>query len=285
MALAREALRRVVLAIPGHQIAWMADDGAEAVERAVERSARPDPHGPVHAPDGRRRGDPPDHGRGALPDRRRHGDRQRPHQQGLRGDGPRRPRRRRYARARDLRAISPARRRCARRSHDRQADRQVARPGVEPLDDVAWPARLLAPGAGARRAPAPRPVQTGRFRSCLLGASTGGPNALAEILEGIPQELGRLCPDRPARRRSFAPGLASWLARAERPPVELAAGGRSARTGPASARRDERPPGPDAEPPSELRRRAARAELSAVGRRALRQRPRTTGPSRASPSC
>jgi two-component system response regulator WspF len=30
-ALAREALRRVVLSLPANQVAWMAKDGAEAV--------------------------------------------------------------------------------------------------------------------------------------------------------------------------------------------------------------------------------------------------------------
>src|SRR5262249_57602104 len=34
MALAREALRRVVLSSPDHEVAWMAGDGAEAVARA-----------------------------------------------------------------------------------------------------------------------------------------------------------------------------------------------------------------------------------------------------------
>ena len=40
MVLAREALKRVVLAIPGHQIAWTACDGTEALERSLED--RPD---------------------------------------------------------------------------------------------------------------------------------------------------------------------------------------------------------------------------------------------------
>jgi two-component system response regulator WspF len=40
MAMAREALRRVVASMPEHQIAWMANDGVEAVELA--RKNRPD---------------------------------------------------------------------------------------------------------------------------------------------------------------------------------------------------------------------------------------------------
>ena len=40
MALAREALRRVVLSAPGHEVAWLAVDGAEAV--AATRRDRPD---------------------------------------------------------------------------------------------------------------------------------------------------------------------------------------------------------------------------------------------------
>jgi two-component system response regulator WspF len=40
MALAREMLRRVVLSAPGHEIAWIAENGAEAVDKAIED--RPD---------------------------------------------------------------------------------------------------------------------------------------------------------------------------------------------------------------------------------------------------
>ena len=38
MVLAREALRRVVLSVPGHQVAWLANDGEEAVARAREQT-------------------------------------------------------------------------------------------------------------------------------------------------------------------------------------------------------------------------------------------------------
>ena len=116
MLLAREALRRVVASVPGHQVAWLADDGAEAVEQARARPPRPDPDGPDHAGDRRRRGDPADHGRVALPDPRRHRVGQRPHRQGLRGDGPRRPRRRRHPDARPRGRRSPGPRPCWRRS-------------------------------------------------------------------------------------------------------------------------------------------------------------------------
>ena len=40
LSLAREALRRVVASAPGHQVAWTAGDGAEAVDRAM--ADRPD---------------------------------------------------------------------------------------------------------------------------------------------------------------------------------------------------------------------------------------------------
>jgi two-component system response regulator WspF len=40
LALAREVLRRLVLSVPGHSIAWMAENGQEAVRRAVQD--RPD---------------------------------------------------------------------------------------------------------------------------------------------------------------------------------------------------------------------------------------------------
>jgi two-component system response regulator WspF len=40
LGLAREALRRAVLSTPGHQVVWMASDGAEAIEKT--RANRPD---------------------------------------------------------------------------------------------------------------------------------------------------------------------------------------------------------------------------------------------------
>lgn len=40
LALAREVLRRLVRSVPGHEIAWMAEDGAEAVRKAAQD--RPD---------------------------------------------------------------------------------------------------------------------------------------------------------------------------------------------------------------------------------------------------
>lgn len=40
LAMAREALRRVVLSVPGTEVAWMAENGAEALRRAL--SDRPD---------------------------------------------------------------------------------------------------------------------------------------------------------------------------------------------------------------------------------------------------
>ncbi|MFM9179792.1 MAG: response regulator, partial [Phycisphaerales bacterium] len=40
LAMAREALRRVVLSVPGTEVAWMAENGAEALRRAL--ADRPD---------------------------------------------------------------------------------------------------------------------------------------------------------------------------------------------------------------------------------------------------
>ena len=40
VSLAREALRRVVRSVPGHEIIWLANDGAEAI--ALARADRPD---------------------------------------------------------------------------------------------------------------------------------------------------------------------------------------------------------------------------------------------------
>ena len=85
-----EVLRRVVVSIPGVEVAWMART-ATAVE-AVDKcrvTARPDPDGHDHAGHGRGRGDAPDHAAVALPDPGGDGDRRRERVACLRGTRPR----------------------------------------------------------------------------------------------------------------------------------------------------------------------------------------------------
>ena len=59
MPMAVEALRRALALTPEHQVVWVAEDGAEAVERCAEADAGPGADGPAHAGDGRRRGHAP----------------------------------------------------------------------------------------------------------------------------------------------------------------------------------------------------------------------------------
>ena len=90
-------------------------------------------------------------------------------------------------------------------------------------------ARLIGKGAGPARPPRrPAPLPHGSAAApglALIGSSTGGPRALADI-------LGRLDPGFPAPilvvqhvDRAFLPGLRDWLAGLTRLPVSLLAGG------------------------------------------------------------
>ena len=100
MRAAAEALRRVVESLPGHDLAWMAADGVEAV--AMARRDRPDlilmdllmPH--LNGAEATRQIMASD----ALCDPGGHGHGQRQHLAGLRRHGPRRPRCGRHARPR-----------------------------------------------------------------------------------------------------------------------------------------------------------------------------------------
>ena len=68
-------------------------------------------------------------------------------------------------------------------------------------------------------------------RLVVFGASTGGPNALAEIIEGLPRDWPACVVVIQHVDRAFAPGLAEWLARRTDRPVELAAAGDEHQTG------------------------------------------------------
>ena len=95
--LVREALRRVVLSLPEHEVGWTASDGAEAIALARADPSRSDLDGPVHAGDRWRRGDAADHGRVAVCDPGGHRDGLRASEQGLPGNGLRGTRCDRYA--------------------------------------------------------------------------------------------------------------------------------------------------------------------------------------------
>lgn len=75
-------------------------------------------------------------------------------------------------------------------------------------------------------APAPWAPPSARARSApmiAIGASTGGPAALADILHGLPEKLAAPVVIVQHVDEQFAPGLADWLKTHSRLPVRLAA--------------------------------------------------------------
>jgi two-component system, chemotaxis family, response regulator WspF len=218
MRLAREALKRVVLAIPGYQIAWTAQDGAEAVELAVKD--RPDlilmdlfmPRMDGAEATRRIMAESPcpivvvtatvsGHlnkvyeamGHGALD-------------------------------AVDTPVLGPEGGLAGAAALKEKID-TIARltgnvPGLVPRPRVdagrPGPAQGTAPGIG----PSVNP-----FPLVLLGASTGGPNALAEILAGLAHNWDACLLIVQHIDAAFAPGLAQWLSERTGHTVELAAEG------------------------------------------------------------
>ncbi len=216
MLLAREALKRVVLAIPGYQIAWTAQDGAEAVERAVKD--RPD----LILMDL------------FMP----------------RMDGAEATRR--------IMAESPCPIVVVTATVSGHINKVYEAMGHGALDAVDTP--VLGPGGGLAGAAAlkekidtiakltgnvpglvPRAVagpsasapgttpgtrpSINPFPLVLLGASTGGPNALAEILGGLPRNWDACLLIVQHIDAAFAPGLAQWLSERTGHTIELTAEG------------------------------------------------------------
>ena len=80
--------------------------------------------------------------------------------------------------------------------------------------------------------PSPDPLSAdGRPAMLLLGASTGGPTALAEILTCLPHPFARPILIVQHVDSHFAPGLADWLAQRVARPVTLARAGQEPRAG------------------------------------------------------
>ena len=259
LTLAREALRRVVQSMPGHRVAWLARDGAEAVD--LTKQDRPDlilmdlimPG--IDGVEATRRimADTPcpilvvtatvsGHmnkvyeamGHGALDavDTPCLG----PLGAGQRGERPHREDR-----------------------HRRQADRADGR-----ADHPASPSL-----AGADRR------VSGSGRSSLLGASTGGPKALAEILAGSPRGWRPRSSSSSTSTRPSPPAWRRWLGDQTGRRVEVITPGRPARARDDPPGRDRRPSRHDSGTMARLRPRAE--EPPAIG-------PRSTSSSRASPS-
>ncbi len=194
LLLAREALRRVVQAMPGHRVAWLAKDGAEAIDLA--KKDRPD----LILMDL------------IMP--------------GL--DGAEATRR--------IMADNPCLILVVTATVSGHMDKVYEAMGHGALDAVDTPClgplgqvsgasdliekiatvgKLIGPTAGPTTLqvhPWPAPTERERLGTLiLLGASTGGPKALAEILAGLPAGLEAAVIIVQHVDASFAPGLAGWL--------------------------------------------------------------------------
>ncbi len=209
MPLACEALRRVVRAVPEHQVAWTARDGVEAVDLA--------------------KADKPDL---ILMDMMM------PRMNGVEA-------------TRRIMAETP----CpivivtstvgghinkVYEAMGHGALDAVDTPSLGPGGDIAGAAALLekietigkligeydrrrvAPAGEGAAVPTPK---SARSRLVLLGASTGGPNALAEILSGFPKDWDPCTIIVQHVDAVFARGLAHWLGERAGRPVDLIADG------------------------------------------------------------
>jgi two-component system chemotaxis response regulator CheB len=112
--------------------------------------------------------------------------------------------------------------------HDAMARRLVET--VKSMAEVKvvrrWPKR-------GRPAPPPRPAPPSprKIRLIAIGASTGGPMALSEILGNLPGDLGVPVLVVQHIARGFAPGLVEWLGKQTPLAVKLAEAGEAARPG------------------------------------------------------
>lgn len=209
MTLAREALRRVVLSVPGMQLAWMAADGAEAIEHALR--------------------DSPDL---ILMDLFM------PKVDGAEA-------------TRQIMAARPCAILVVTATVTGHIDKVYEAMGHGALDAVDTPTmgprgdvrgvtalvakietiakllgRPLLPHAAPTVLPSAAPVRKMTLPLVLLGASTGGPTALKQIIVALPRQLGAGVLIVQHVDMAFAPGLVSWLNESSALPVELIQEGR-----------------------------------------------------------
>src|SRR5262245_805017 len=206
LALAREVLRRVVLSVPGYSVAWVAEDGDDAVRKAA--ADRPD---------------------ALLMDLVM------PRLNGV--EATRQIMKQAPCPVLVVTATIPGHYELVIQAMGAGALDAVETPSLGPGGVVPNGAPLLARlakladasrGAAWAGLPAtPRPASAAGDRPppVLIGASTGGPEALATVLSAFP-------PDFPAAvlitqhiAPEFAPGLADWLAARCRLPVRTARDG------------------------------------------------------------
>ena len=118
----------------------------------------------------------------------------------------------------------------------------------------------------------PAPTERQRLGTLvLLGASTGGPKALADILAGLPAGLEASVIIVQHVDAAFAPGLAGWLGDQTGLPRRGHHARAPARTRDDPPGRDRRPSGPDPGTLARLRPRAEAFPLPALGGRLLRE--------------
>lgn len=106
-------------------------------------------------------------------------------------------------------------------------------------DDDSGADKLLAKidligrlSAAPPRTPSARAAGNGSARKLLaIGASAGGPSAVARVLEGLPPAFSGAVAVIQHIDEKFAPGMAEWLTRYSRLPVRIAAAGDSLQSG------------------------------------------------------
>ncbi len=212
LSLAREVLRRAVLSAPGYSVAWTAEDGAEAVRKATQ--------------------DPPDI---VLMDLVM------PVMDGVEA-------------TRRIMAQSPCPILLVTSSVSGNLSKVYEAMGHGGLDAVNTPVlgpdgkvqgaegmlARIAKLARARTAPAPvvqvpsvapQPAPTHLPPLVLLGASTGGPEALTQILAALPASFPAAVVVAQHIAADFATDLAGWLQRRSALPVRVARSGAEPRPG------------------------------------------------------
>lgn len=98
--------------------------------------------------------------------------------------------------------------------------------GAEPLlAKIAAIGRLIGDTAGSRHNRGSNPSHPSRHSLVAIGASAGGPAALAAILAGLPENLPATVVIVQHVDARFAPGMADWLGQHSALPVRLAAEG------------------------------------------------------------
>lgn len=96
-------------------------------------------------------------------------------------------------------------------------------PGAQaPTPPPARPATTPPAATEAPRSPCCCPDPVGRVPVVAIGASTGGPQALATVLSGLPREAPFATLIVQHMEAAFLPGLAAWLTDRVGRPIELA---------------------------------------------------------------